>query len=229
VAVTGHRFTFRRYRGSYQLRIASAEDLDHILGLEEARWAATSAPHEHLTSDAGFLAYTDKDGNGRLRVRELQNAYRWLKERMQDRSRLAAHTDEVRLDDIDAAHPEGQKMRALGERLLRELAAKDRTLGLAQVRAFKQSYTKRFPNGDGIITAAQAPTPELAPLVTTIVATTGGTGELSGEKGAALSDLDAFGWLPRWSSSSPSTTCFASRPAPRRASRPAPTSWPSWT
>ena len=191
VSASGQRFTFRRYRGSYQLRISTPEDLDHILELDEARWAATSAPHEHLPSDPGFLVYVDKDQNQRLRVRELQGAYRWLKERMRDRSRLAARTDQVRLDDIDPAHPEGQKMRALGERLLRELNVPDRTLGLGQVREFKLSYSKRFPNGDGVVTAGQA-TPELASLVGTIVATTGGSAELSGDKGAGLADLDGF-------------------------------------
>lgn len=186
------RFTFRRHRGSYQLQIASAEDLDRILELEEPRWAATSAPGEHFACDPGFLAYTDVDGNGRLRVRELQAAWRWTRERLRDRSRVGAKSDELRLDDIDPAHPDGKAMLGLGERLLKELAATQRTLTLGQVRAFKTSYAGRFPNGDGVLTAGQAPDPELRALIETAVATTGGSAELSGQKGAALSDLEGF-------------------------------------
>lgn len=186
------RFTFRRYRGSYQLKIASAEDLERILELEEARWAATSAPLTQLACDPAFLTAIDLDASGRLRVRELQKAYRWAKERLRDRTRLASGSDQLQLDDLDPSQAEAAKMRALGERLLKEQGSTSRALTLEQIRAFKASYARRFPNGDGVLTAAQAPDPELAGLVKTIVASGGGTAELSGEKGASAADLDAF-------------------------------------
>ena len=178
-------------RGLRQLRIATADDLDRIHELEEARWSATSAPVGQLACDPRFLALVDDDANGRIRLREVQAAHRWARERLRDPACLASGTDTLRLDDVHPEHADGKAMRALGERLLRELGkpAGTRTLSLAEIRAFRDSYAKRLPNGDGVVTAAQATDADVAALCREVVEATGGAPDLSGEPGARAQDV----------------------------------------
>ncbi len=189
-------FVFRSYGGIEQLEIDDPEDLCRIDELDKARWAATSAPIEQLFCDPTFLAYADLDKNNRIRVDEVREARRWLWARLRDRSRLPQKSEELLLSALDPTHPEAQKVKALAERLLLQLGAepKDR-IHLDQVRQFRASYSGRFPNGDGIVTAAQIADAPLAELVTTIVTSTGGAPDLSGAAGIRQADLDT--WLDR--------------------------------
>ena len=68
------RLTFRKYGGSYQLRIHDAADLENIQVLDEVHWAATSIPIDSLNCDKAFTAYVDTDKNGRIRPAEVKAA-----------------------------------------------------------------------------------------------------------------------------------------------------------
>ncbi|MFN7145924.1 MAG: hypothetical protein ACK4YP_19260, partial [Myxococcota bacterium] len=189
-------FVFRNYGGIDQLEMDDAEDLALIDALDKARWAATSAPIDQLFCDPAFLAYVDTDRNGRIRVDELREARRWLWARLSDRSRLTQRSDELLFSALDPAHPETPKVKALAERLLVQLGADERDrIRLEQVRRFRASYSSRFPNGDGVVTAGQPGDPAVEELVRTIVASTGGAADLSGEPGVRRADLDT--WLDR--------------------------------
>lgn len=187
---------FHYLGGRFQLQIRTAEELDRIIELDRARWAATSVPRVQLACDPAFLRSLDADQNDRVRVEEVLAARAWLWARLVRRERLAERTDVVVLGDIDPAHPEGARMRALAERLLRQLGAPqaDR-ISLDQVRSFRTAYVSRFPNGDGVVTAAQAGDPAAVALIGEVVGLCGGSPEVSGEPGVGAADLDR--WVER--------------------------------
>ncbi len=187
---------FQRFGGLDQLVLRSADDLERIDTLDEARWSATSMPIDGLELDAAFLDFLDDDGNRRVRVEEMKAARAWLWERLSGRSHLAERTDTVLLADIDAKHESARALRALAMRLLSQLDASHRDyITLSEVRSFKTAYASKFPNGDGVVTPAQVSDEALAAFVAQVVAVTGGAPDLSGVAGASESDVDA--WVER--------------------------------
>jgi hypothetical protein len=172
-------FVFKDYRGLVQLRLATAEDLEHVHDLDPTRWSSTSVPVEQLLCDAGFSKFMDEDANGRIRVKEVQAAHRWLVARLRNRKRIAEATDTVHLADLDTSTPDGARLEALARQRIK---GQD-VITLAQIREFRASYTKIFPNGDGVVTPAQITDEATKAFATTVVADQGGVDDLSGEKG----------------------------------------------
>ena len=78
-------FRFQRYGKTYQLRIETAEDLEHVLSLDEALWVATSAPTSAFRCDQKFLAFVDADSTGRITTAKLKRAVEWLLAKLADR------------------------------------------------------------------------------------------------------------------------------------------------
>lgn len=173
-----------------QLVVETPDDMARIGEVDEARWIATSAPLEQLYADPAFLAYVDADKNGRIRVVEMKEAVRWLWGRLRDRSRVVERSDTLRLADLDPDDGEAQKVRALAERLLAQLQDGDRaSIRLDQVRQFKASYTRRFPNGDGVVTEGQIEDPAAKAAAAEVVQSTGGRADLCGDVGVGKDDV----------------------------------------
>lgn len=187
------RMTFQDLGRLDQLIVTNPDDLPSIVDLDKARWAATSVPVSQLFCDPAFLAYMDTDKNARIRVEEVCAAQKWVWERLRDRSRMVGENDRLDLGALDPGHPEAAKMKALAERLLGQMGQKGgREITLTDVRAFRASYTAKFPNGDGVVAPAQIPDAEVAGFAEAVIQVTGGADELSGTKGVGAASLDAW-------------------------------------
>ncbi|HVY62825.1 MAG TPA: hypothetical protein VHF22_14305, partial [Planctomycetota bacterium] len=187
--------TFRNFGGVYQLEIRDAADLALIQTLDPARWAATSAPVRDLQCDPAFLAFVDSEKKGRIRVSQLIAARDWLFRVLAPtgRQRLAARIETLHLEDVDAASPEGAKLRRAAEHVLRELGAADRSkVELAQVRAFRASYAKTLANGDGIVCPEVIADPDVARLTRDIMLAAGSAPDASGRPGVGKEHVDRF-------------------------------------
>ena len=68
---------FRRFAGSFPLRLHTFDDLLHMAEVPEAHWVATACPVQGLSCDPRFLSCVDQDNNGRIRAEELREAIRW--------------------------------------------------------------------------------------------------------------------------------------------------------
>ena len=188
------RPVFRNYGRIDQLQIETLEDLERLETLDRARWAATSAPCEHLCCDPAVLAFIDTDHNGRIRVNDLKEARRWLWERLAHRERVIEGADTLFLADLNPEQTEAGQVRALSLRLLEQLEAPSRDrISLEQVRRFKREYVRRFPNGDGVVSLAQIADPAVAAVAASVMAGVGGAPDLGGDPGVRADDIDA--WL----------------------------------
>jgi hypothetical protein len=193
-------FVFQDYRGLVQLRLETPEDLEHIRMLEPARWSSTSVPVDQLLCDPALLDYVDGDKNSRIRVHELVAAYDWLRLRLKNTQRIIDRTDTVHLDDLDTSLPEAAQLKRLARKRIKASGKESgpgTTISLADIRAFRDGYAKKFPNGDGVVTAAQIEDPDLSRLAAMVVEATGGDADLSGEAGVDEGKLDAFVALGR--------------------------------
>lgn len=189
--MAGPPFVFRDYRGLLQLRLNTTDDLDHLHRLEPARWSSTSVPIDQLFCDKAFLEFIDTDKNKRVRVQELLEAHDWMRTRLKNKRRMIERTDTIFLDDLDTSNPDAAKLKALVEEHM-DRKGGGVQVALEEIRAFKETYTKQFPNGDGVVTFAQMGDLELSALASNIVKSEGGVPDLSGEIGIDETKLDAF-------------------------------------
>jgi len=187
------RMVFRNYGGNYQLQIETAEDLELIQTLDEARWVATSAPVTGLSCDPAFLAYMDTDNNGRVRTDEVKAAQAWLFRLLQHRDRVTEASDVVRLADVDTSHPEGRKLRASAALILRNLNCDDsREISLGQVRDLETIMSSAANNGDGIIPPEAAEDEETAEFISAVMDSVGSAQDAGGKPGVTEEHINGF-------------------------------------
>ncbi|MCQ9207331.1 MAG: hypothetical protein NG740_05610, partial [Omnitrophica bacterium] len=184
---------FKNYGGSYQLRIQDAQDLEKIKVLDEAHWAATSAPINSLNCDSAFTSYVDTDQNGRIRTNELKAAQAWLFRFLANRSHLSEGIDVLDLNDINTSHLEGQKLRKVAELILTNLNSPGaKKISLAQVRDVQSIMASATNNGDGIIPPEATSDSDLAQFIISVIETVGSTLDASGKAGIGQEQLKVF-------------------------------------
>lgn len=183
---------FRNFGGIYQFLVTDEEDLAQIDALDPARWAATSAPLHDLHCDEVFLKHVDSEGTGRVRVGQIVRARDWAFARLARRAVLKGRHESIAIDAIDGGAV-GEPLRAAAKRVNREQkAADEKSISLADVRAFKGGYQKLLSNGDGVVPPELVPEPEVAALIKDILATVGAVKDRGGSDGVDASHLERF-------------------------------------
>lgn len=86
--------------GVTRVKIQSGEDIRHLGELDEKLWTVLSCPTTGLEIDSESLRLMDADGDGKLRVKEVQQAAAWLCSVLRDPEMLLAGKDEVLIADI---------------------------------------------------------------------------------------------------------------------------------
>ena len=86
--------------GVTRVKIQSGEDIRHLGELDEKLWTVLSCPTTGLEIDSESLRLMDSDGDGKLRVKEVQQAAAWLCSVLHDPEVLLAGKDEVLIADI---------------------------------------------------------------------------------------------------------------------------------
>ena len=143
---------FKKYGRTCHLQIESADDLQHVLTLDESLWVATSAPTSAFRCDPKLLALLDTDTNGRIYTNEVRDAARWLLDTLTDHSRLADDADALPLCAIRAEAPHAPTLMDSARYILRILDRQDAdTISLDEVRTFLANLQRQPLNGDGIL------------------------------------------------------------------------------
>ncbi|MHC4592205.1 MAG: hypothetical protein ACYS8L_05860, partial [Planctomycetota bacterium] len=187
------RMHFEKHGRAYQLRIRTAEDLEHVLGLDDSLWVAMSAPVSGLNCDAEFLEFVDLDGNQRIRAGELRVAVQWLLERLTARERLADGTADVSLAGMDDSHSGGRRCRDAARYILQAVGADSQeTISLEQVSAFEKQLEDSVINGDGVIPPGAAEDDDTQRFIADIMDCVGGHEDLTGLQGITEDDLSRF-------------------------------------
>lgn len=86
--------------GVTRVKIQSGEDIRHLGELDEKLWTVLSCPTTGLEIDSESLRLMDSDSDGKLRVKEVQQAAAWLCSVLRDPEVLLAGKDEVLIADI---------------------------------------------------------------------------------------------------------------------------------
>jgi hypothetical protein len=192
---------YRRFGGSVHVRCDRFSQLREAVQIPETQWVATSAPTTAFLADAVFLTHLDEDGNGRIRVDELQAATAWLAARLANDDGVDARSDVLIVshlaDDAGALRAAATAVVAAVSPSTSKSAAGDgadagqASVTLAQVRAADAALRARGENGDGIVAPQHLPT-KVRALGEQMMALFPERTNRAGEKGLAPETLVEF-------------------------------------
>ena len=185
--------SFQSFGRSHHLIMQTAEDLQHVLELDEAHWVATSAPTGSLRADATFLDLIDTDKNGRIICFEIRNMIRWLFDTLSDLTGVTEASTTLKLESINTETGDGQRIHQSVQKMLNRLALPDATeITLEQVRKIKTSV-ESAPVSEGGVALPQATFDgQIKQFIVDILSTVGGAPHPSGEQGVSQGRLDQF-------------------------------------
>ncbi len=188
-----HRLTFRKFGRSYQLRIATVDDLRAVCDLDEALWAATNAPLSTLRAEPAFLRALDTDGTGRVTAREFKAAIRWTLSVLADAAGVEAGRTDLHENALNADTPDGTRIAdALRKIRLRLGKGPEEPIALDVVRAMQSRVASTPVSESGVALPEAADDPDLRAFLATVIAATGGADHPSGARGVDAAHLEEF-------------------------------------
>lgn len=184
---------FENYGGHYHLRISTAEDLRHLLSLNDGRWLATSCPRFGVNVDATFLSYLDEDGNGRIVSDEVRRAVAWTFERLEPAPSWTTRQTSLPLKLIREETPQGKALVVAARHILENQNRPEATeITLEEIRNRQRIMANAVYNGDGVIPPECIEDPETRAFVHDLITAYGGLPDISGREGIGSSHLDRF-------------------------------------
>ena len=188
-----HRWRFCRLGGFDQVRLETADDIQHLGALDQKLWAALSCPVNGLEIDTRTLKMLDSDGDGRVRVQEVLRAVSWTGSILKNQGTLLAGAGELPLSALDDSQPEGQQLLASAQQLLTYLGKPDAdSVSVADVADTGTLLHQSKFNGDGIIAVHSADDKQTQQLIEEIMAAVGSDEDRSGLPGISLERINSF-------------------------------------
>ncbi len=188
-----HRWRFCRLGGFDQVRLERAEDLQHLMELDQKLWAALSCPVNGLEFDSRTLAMLDSDSDGRVRVQEVLAAVNWICSVLNSLDSVMAGSSELPLQAIDDNNPEGQQLLASARQLLTYLGKSEADrITIEDVADTSLLLHDSAFNGDGIIPTHSAEDEETRALIEEIMTCVGSDEDRSGLPGISRERIDLF-------------------------------------
>lgn len=190
--ITQHKWRFFRSGGFDQVALETAADLQHLDELDPKLWTVLNCPTSGLEFDSRTLALLDTDGDGQVRVPEIQSAVRWCCQRLKDAD-LLFKSPGVPLSAINDSDAEGVALKTAAQRVL-QYAGKTESdaLQVSDILDKARLFSPQHFNGDGVVMPELTASPGVKQLIADIVATLGGVADRSGGVGADASMLASF-------------------------------------
>ena len=184
---------FRQFGRTCQLRIETAQDLRNILDLDDALWAATSAPSPAFAETGDLVALLDRNGSGRITSDELRKAIDWFLKSVNDPEAVTTGGDRLVLDNISRNTPDGSALLTSAQYILKTRDNADaQSISLQKVESFLAKLTEQPLNGDGIVVPDAASNDALTVFLRDAVACVNAVTDASGKRGVNRLQLDEF-------------------------------------
>jgi len=186
-------FSFRRHGRAYHLIIDRPEDLQWVVGLDQALWVANSASIETINADPGLLEYLDPSGDKRVHAEDVKRAVQWTLDTLADLSGIREGNTSLKLEAIGETTREGARIRRTATQILARVGDSERAaVSLEDVRSVKKVEDERGLSEAGIVLPAAAPDDEVRQFLVDILDTVGGAEHSAGETGVTADHLKRF-------------------------------------
>ncbi len=187
-----HKWSFQNIGGETRVKIHSGEDIRNLEHLDQKMWTVLSCPINGLEIDPKSMAYTDCDGDGRLRVNEIIATSKWLCEALTDPGLLCKSPTAFPIAAINQETELGKKLYSSAKQIITNLGKETEELTKAETADNIAIFAKTRFNGDGIIIPASSDNTDEQTAIAAAVSITGGSLDRSGEMGVSAEQIEAF-------------------------------------
>lgn len=188
-----HIWHFATVGGTRRVNLVSASDLQHLKELDQKLWTALSCPVTDLEIDKKTLELVDADNDGHIHVPEVIRAVDWILSLLRNPDDLLAPAEEMPLSAISEDTAQGKALLKSARTILRSLG-KDQsgTITPADTADLNKIFANTQFNGDGVISADSAGSPEIAALIEEIMKCCGSVADRGGKQGINEEIVNAF-------------------------------------
>lgn len=188
-----YKWKFIKLGGETRVSIETGEDIVHLPELDQKMWTVLSCPVKDLEFSEATLSLLDADGDGRVRVQEVNAAAGWLRSVLKDYSCLTGKQDELPLSIINEESEEGARLLHSAKKILSSLGKADSSsISVADTSDIMAIFASTVFNGDGVIIDASTEDAELKKTIAAIASCMGSVKDRSGADGIAQEQIDAF-------------------------------------
>lgn len=181
-----HRWKFFQIGGFDQVRLETANDLNSLDQLDEKLWAALSCPTWGIRFDKRTLDFIDTDGDGRIRVPEVESAVRWACSVLKDPGEFFRQKSGLPSSSINDDTVEGKQILASTKQILKNLNKPDALeITPEDTSDIHLAFANTDFNGDGIIPEDSAQYDELKAVIRDIISIVGAETDRSGKPGVS--------------------------------------------
>ena len=189
----GHIWRFFRAGGFDQVRLETGADIASLAELDQKLWVALACPTRGLEFDEKTLDLIDTDQDGRIRAPELLAAVAWAAALLKDPDDLTKGRSSLALDAFADHTPDGARLRASARTILNLLGRPDASvITLEDTADIEHIFDGSTLNGDGVVPADAAGSPEVAAVIADIIATLGPVNDRGGKPGVSQATVDRF-------------------------------------
>jgi hypothetical protein len=186
-------FQFFRAGGFDQVRFESGQDFINLDQLDWKLWVALACPVKGLAFDQRTLELIDSDKDGRIRAPELIAAVKWAAGLIKNPDDFLKAPAELPLSAINVDTDDGKKVHAAAKSVLTGLGKADAaSISVEDSAGAVKAFAALPFNGDGVVPAESAKTPEQKQLIQDILDTVGGADDQSGKKGVTAEKTAEF-------------------------------------
>ena len=186
-------YRFKRYGRSYHLEIRTAVNLAAAVKLDEAHWAALSAPTDTIRYDRTFLELLDTDRKGRITSREVKDAITWLLDVLCEHTDISQGSEFLQLNSINYDLEQGRRIHKAVKKILSRLGASDSdNISLEQVRKIKKRIESRPVSVVGVVLPEAARDEQTREFICDVMASIGGVAHTSGSQGIGTNESQTF-------------------------------------
>lgn len=189
-----HNWRFFQNGGLSQVSISTINDLLNLDKLDPKFWTALTCPVSGLEISEETLSLIDDDKNGRVRVPEILKIIEYIKKYFKNPEIIMQEGDSIPLEALsDNPFECGHSPLTSAKSVLEILnKAESSEISYEDLSNSDKLFTANVLNGDGILPPEAVNDEFAASVITDIIASTGGSDDISGVKGINRSQKEEF-------------------------------------
>jgi hypothetical protein len=193
MARSEHNWAFFRAGGVDQVALRDGSDVKALSTLDKKLWVALACPTKGTEIDEKTLSLIDSDQDGRIRPPEILEAVSWSEKVFKSLEVLFEKGAALPLAQLNDATKEGKAVLASAKRILRDQDKKDaKEISLDDVSALEKLFVATKLNGDGVVPADSAESPELEKAIAEMIEAVGSVPDRSGKPGIDKALVEKF-------------------------------------
>lgn len=183
---------FSTIGGVTRVNIDCGEDIAHLDELDQKLWTTLSCPITGLEIDETTMKMLDTNSDGRIHVKEVVDASKWLTNIVKDPDVLTRRESKFYLSDFNQETEEGKRLYDSAMHIVDGFGHDKDHITVADVSDSLAIFAKTRFNGDGIITVNSPDDADLKAIIDHIINMVGSATDRSGDPGVNTDHIEKF-------------------------------------